>query len=121
MRHGEQDALAGVTSNGIGRWFDPHDSQLVSQSLDEIRSLSAREVGPQRYELRGPTKPFSSKIQFSPSTQITLSYAWFSSALEITSTPSRPNYENRFIRQRREIAGIKQASFMQERALGYKA
>src|SRR5262249_16482971 len=88
MRHAEQDALIG----GIYRWFAPHETQLVSKSLDEIRSLSAREIGPQRYELRSPTKAFSSRIQFSPSTDVTLSYASFSSALEITSAPSKPNY-----------------------------
>lgn len=88
MRHAEQDALAG----GFFKRFGPKDKQFVSHNLDEIAAVLQREVGPQRYEIRGRTKPFFAKIRFWQLDAVTLSYACFAPALEITSTPAEPYY-----------------------------
>jgi AraC-like DNA-binding protein len=88
MRHAEQDVLAG----GFFKRFGPKDKQLVSCNLDEASSLLQRDVGPQKYELQGRTKPFFANIQFKKLNDLTLSYAWFAPAMIITSTPSKPNY-----------------------------
>ncbi len=88
MRHAEQDALPG----GIYRWLRRNERQFVSRNFDEVRFLLQRETGTQTYELRGRTKPFSTAIQFLPLKDTKLSCAWFSSAMDITSRPTKPNY-----------------------------
>jgi AraC-like DNA-binding protein len=88
MRHAEQDALAG----GFDNWCGPRDKQLVSRNLDEVAALLQREVGPQKYEAQVRTRPFFTKIQFRQLRDLTLSYAWFTSAMEISSTPIEPYY-----------------------------
>ncbi len=88
MRQAEQDALAG----GFFKRLGPQDKQLVSCNLDEASSLLHRDVGPQKYELLGRTKPFFANIQFRKLDDLTLSYAWFAPAMVITSTPTEPYY-----------------------------
>lgn len=88
MRQVEQDALAGAFETCSGPW----DRQLVSRNLDEVAAVLRREVGPQRYEPQVRTAAFFTKIQFRRLHDLTLSYAWFAPAMEITSTPVRPYY-----------------------------
>lgn len=82
----------GFEPGGFFKRIGSQDKQLVLRNLDEAASLLQRDVGPQRYELQNRTRPFLAKLQFKRLENVTLSYAWFASAMIITSTPSKPYY-----------------------------
>jgi AraC-like DNA-binding protein len=72
--------------------FGPEQKEFNSSDLDEFRYFLRREVGPQKFEIRCRTKPFSTAMQFRQLTDLRLSYTWFTSAMAISSTPSVPYY-----------------------------
>lgn len=79
---------------GLGRFkrFGPEQKEFQSFDLDEFRHFLRREVGPQKFEIRCRTKPFSTAIQFRQLTDLRLSYTWLDPAIVISSTPSEPYY-----------------------------
>src|SRR5467141_4526381 len=72
--------------------FGPEQKEFNSSDLDEFRHFLRREVGPQKFEIRCRTKPFSTTIQFRQLTVLRLSYTRFAPAMVISSTPSEPYY-----------------------------
>jgi AraC-like DNA-binding protein len=88
MRHAEQDALAG----GFFKRFGPEQKQFNSSDLDELRSVLHREVGPQKFEMQGRTRPFSTTIQFRQLNDLRVSYTWFAPAMVISSISAEPYY-----------------------------
>jgi AraC-like DNA-binding protein len=88
MRHAEQDALAG----GFFKGFGTKQKQFNSSDLDELRSVLYREVGPQKFEIQGRTRPFSTTIQFRQLNDLRLSYTWFAPAMVISSIAAAPYY-----------------------------
>jgi AraC-like DNA-binding protein len=85
MRPDEQEA-------GRFKRFGPEQKEFKSFDLDEFRHFLRREVGPQKFEIRCRTKPFSTEIQFRLLTDLRLSYTWLAPAIVISSTPSVPYY-----------------------------
>ena len=72
--------------------FGPEQKEFNSSDLDEFRHFLRREVGPQKFDIRCRTKPFSTTIQFRLLTDLRLSYTRFAPAMLISSTPSEPYY-----------------------------
>jgi len=79
-------------AGGNFKRFGPEQKEFTSSDLDEFRYFLRREVGPQKFEIRCRTKPFSTAIQFRQLTDLRLSYTWFAPAMVISSTPSEPYY-----------------------------
>ena len=88
MRHAEQDALAG----GLFKGFGTKQKEFNSSDLDELRFVLNREVGPQKFEIRGRTRPFSTTIQSRQLDDLRLSYTWFGPAMVISSISAAPYY-----------------------------
>lgn len=74
------------------RRFGDEQKEFTSSDLDEFRHFLRREVGPQKFDIRCRTRPFSTTIQFRQFTDLRLSYTWIAPAMTISSTPSEPYY-----------------------------
>ena len=72
--------------------FGADQKEFNSSDLDEFRHFLRGEVGPQKFEVRTRTKPFSTAMQFKQLTDLRLSYTWIAPAMVISSTPSEPYY-----------------------------
>jgi AraC-like DNA-binding protein len=88
MLHVKQDALAG----GFFKGFGSKQKQFESADLDELRFVLNREVGPQKFEIQGRTRPFSTTIKFRQLNDLRLSFTWFAPAMVISSISAAPYY-----------------------------